>query len=57
MYYVVSGRATITVGSEDQPVGPGSVVYVAKGIVHRFHTIEEDLAILVFFAPGEGSMG
>jgi mannose-6-phosphate isomerase-like protein (cupin superfamily) len=57
VYYVVSGRAMITVGGEDQPVRPGSVVYVAKGVVHRFHTIEEDLAILVFFAPAEGSTG
>jgi mannose-6-phosphate isomerase-like protein (cupin superfamily) len=53
VYHVVRGRATIRVGEEDQPVGPGSVVYVAALVPHRFHTIEEDLEILVFFAPAE----
>jgi len=53
VYHVVRGRATIRVGDEDQPVGPGSVVYVAALVPHRFHTIEEDLEILVFFAPAE----
>ena len=32
-------------------VGPGSVLFVAKDIVHRFHSIEEDLSIFVAFAP------
>src|SRR5215210_3913533 len=44
IYYVVRGRATITVADEDRPVEPGSVIYVAAGVPHRFHTIEEDLA-------------
>jgi mannose-6-phosphate isomerase-like protein (cupin superfamily) len=42
------------VADEDRPVGPGSVVYVAATVPHRFHTIEEDLEILVVFAPAEG---
>ena len=53
VYHVVSGRATIHVDAEDQPVGPGSVVYVAANVPHRFHTIKEDLTVLVFFAPAE----
>lgn len=53
VYYVVSGRAQIYVGGEDQPVGPGSIVFVAAGVEHRFHSIEEDLSVLVFFAPAE----
>jgi mannose-6-phosphate isomerase-like protein (cupin superfamily) len=57
VYHVVSGRATIRVGDEDRPVGPGSVVFVAAGVSHRFHSIEEDLSVLVFFAPAEGSAG
>jgi mannose-6-phosphate isomerase-like protein (cupin superfamily) len=55
VYYVVSGKAMIHVGGEDQPVGPGSIVYVAANVEHRFHTITEDLSILVFFAPAEYS--
>lgn len=55
VYYVVRGRATIRVANEDRPVGPGSVVYVAATVPHKFHTIEEDLEILVIFAPAEGA--
>jgi len=54
IYHVVRGRATIRVAEEDQPVGPGSVIYVAAHVPHRFHTIEEDLEVLVIFAPAEG---
>ena len=50
VYYVVEGRAMIRVGDEDRPVAPGSVVYVAAGVEHRFHDIAEDLTILVFFS-------
>ncbi len=53
VYYVVSGKAQIRVGDEDRPVCSGSIVFVAARVPHRFHTIEEDLTILVFFAPAE----
>ena len=55
VYYVVSGRAKIKVAEEDRAVQAGSVVYVAKNVEHRFHSIEEELTILVFFAPAEYS--
>ncbi len=51
VYYVISGRATIRVGSQDRPVKPGSLVFVAAGVEHHFHDIEEDLRVLVFWAP------
>jgi mannose-6-phosphate isomerase-like protein (cupin superfamily) len=57
IYHVVRGHATIRVADEDQAVGPGSVVYVAAGVPHRFHTIEEELEILVVFAPAERAGG
>jgi mannose-6-phosphate isomerase-like protein (cupin superfamily) len=53
VYHVVRGHATIRVGEEDRAVGPGSVIYVAAHVPHRFHTIEEDLELLVFFAPAQ----
>ena len=56
VYYVVSGRATIRVGAEDRPVTAGSVVFVSAGVDHRFHSIAENLTILVFFAPAEYSL-
>lgn len=55
VYYVVSGKAKITVGEEDLDVSAGSIVYVAKNVEHRFHSIEEELKVLVFFAPAEYS--
>jgi mannose-6-phosphate isomerase-like protein (cupin superfamily) len=55
VYYVVSGKAKILVADENRDVQAGSIVYVAKNIAHRFHSIEEDLTVLVFFAPAEYS--
>lgn len=51
VYYVIGGRGTIRVADEDRPVKPGSLVFVAAGVEHRFHSIEEDLRVLVFWAP------
>jgi quercetin dioxygenase-like cupin family protein len=56
VYYIVSGMAKIKVANEDRVVQAGSVVYVAKNVEHRFHSIEEDLTVLVFFAPAEVSL-
>lgn len=53
VYYVTHGMATIRVADEDQPVVPGSIVYVPANVVHYFHNITEDLTLLVFFAPAE----
>ena len=51
IYYVVAGRGAIVVAGERRPVQPGSIVFVAKEVEHRFVAIAEDLSILVFFAP------
>jgi mannose-6-phosphate isomerase-like protein (cupin superfamily) len=55
VYYVVRGRAQITVADENRAVQAGSVVYVEKNVAHHFHSIEEELTLLVFFAPAEYS--
>ena len=55
VYYVVSGRAQIQVADEDRTVQAGSIVYVAKNVEHHFHSIEEELTVIVFFAPAEYS--
>ena len=55
VYYVVSGKAKIRFGDEDRDVSAGSIVYVAKNAAHKFHSIEEELQVLVFFAPAEHS--
>ncbi len=56
-YYVIRGRGMIHVGGEDRPVAAGSTVFVAAHVDHRFHSITEDLLILVFFAPAEYTLG
>ncbi len=55
LYYIVQGRARIQVGNEDVPVEAGSLVFVVANVEHRFHTISEDITVLVFFAPAEYS--
>jgi mannose-6-phosphate isomerase-like protein (cupin superfamily) len=55
VYYVISGRGSITVANEVQPVEAGSIVFVPAEAEHRFHGIAEELVILVFFAPPESN--
>lgn len=51
VYYVVSGRARLRVADEEVAVGAGSVAFVAAGVEHRFREIEDDLEVIVFWAP------
>ena len=53
VYYVVRGRASMRIGSEEQVVKAGSVIFVAANVEHRFFDISEELEVLVFFAPAE----
>ena len=56
VYYVVSGRASFRAGAEQLNVGPGRLIYVKRNVEHRFFDITEDLTLLVFFAPAEGTL-
>ncbi len=58
IYYVVSGRARMKITRDDQApedrlVGGGTVIFVEAGTEHRFHSIEEELVVLVVFGPAE----
>jgi mannose-6-phosphate isomerase-like protein (cupin superfamily) len=53
IYVVMAGRATFEAGGDRVTVGPGSVLYVPAGEVHRFTDVSEDLATVVIFAPAE----
>jgi mannose-6-phosphate isomerase-like protein (cupin superfamily) len=55
VYYVLSGRGSVRVGEEDHAVGPGALVHVPARVPHHFHSITEDLHLLVLFAPAESS--
>jgi mannose-6-phosphate isomerase-like protein (cupin superfamily) len=53
MYYVVRGRARMQIGSNHAEVRAGSIIFVEAELEHGFYDIEEDLEVLVFFAPAE----
>lgn len=56
VYYVISGRARFSCGDQDLEVGPGTILFVERLVDHRFIDIREELTVLVFFAPAEGSL-
>src|SRR4051794_36064189 len=56
VYYVVSGQAVFRADGQEQAVAPGTVIFVERSVEHRFFDITEDLTVLVFFAPPEGSL-
>jgi mannose-6-phosphate isomerase-like protein (cupin superfamily) len=53
LYYVVRGCGRMQIGNEHAEVRQGSVIFVEAEAEHRFYQIEEELEILVFFAPAE----
>jgi mannose-6-phosphate isomerase-like protein (cupin superfamily) len=55
VYVVLAGRARLHMADQDRPVGPGSVLFVARTVPHRFHDVTERLSVLVFFAPAESA--
>lgn len=56
IYYVIAGKAWFRSAGKEQAVGPGTLLYVERSLEHHFHDITEDLTVLVFFAPPEGSL-
>jgi quercetin dioxygenase-like cupin family protein len=56
VYLVISGRASFRAGGQEQAVVPGSLIFVERTVEHRFVDITENLTVLVFFAPPEGSL-
>lgn len=52
-YVIMCGKGKIMVNGEDRDMQAGSVVFVPAHLEHRFHSIVEDMDILVFFAPAE----
>ena len=58
IYYVLSGRARVKLRDkagkdQDLAIVPGDVIFVPARQEHRFHSITEELSLLVFFAPAE----
>src|SRR5262245_673076 len=53
IYHVIRGAAKIRLGADEQPVRAGDVIFVEAGLEHRFFEIEQELILLVIFAPAE----
>lgn len=53
IYYVLRGRARFRAGDEDLPVQTGDLIFVEAKAGHRFHTVTEEIVLLVAFAPAE----
>jgi cytidylate kinase len=56
VYLVLEGRGRFRMGDEDFAVEPGYLFAVPARVEHGFHAIAEDLLLLVFFAPPEGTV-
>ncbi len=54
-YLVLEGRGRFRMGDEDFAVEPGHLFTVPARVEHGFHAITEDLLLLVFFVPPEGT--
>lgn len=54
VYYVIAGKAVLSVEDEQQLAVPGALLFVPAHAEHKFIEIEEELSLLVFFAPAEG---
>ena len=55
VYVVARGKGQIEVDGESRAVCEGAIIFVPARAAHHFHSIEEEMAILVFFAPAEYS--
>jgi mannose-6-phosphate isomerase-like protein (cupin superfamily) len=56
IYYVFSGAARMKVTAANQPpedreIEAGDVIFVAARDEHRFHSITQELVLLLVFAP------
>ena len=50
IYVISEGRAVLDVEGENFPAKPGTILFVKARKAHHFHSIEEDLKVLVFFS-------
>jgi len=54
LYCVVQGRGVLQVQGEDREVRPGSSMFVPARVEHHFHSIAEELVLLVVFGGAAG---
>lgn len=54
VYVVASGHGQFLNGLDRHPFGPGDLLFVPAGVVHRFEHFSDDLAVWVVFYGPEG---
>jgi mannose-6-phosphate isomerase-like protein (cupin superfamily) len=54
VYVVISGTGWFVNGADRHVFGPGDVLFVPAGVVHRFEDFTDDFATWVFFYGPEG---
>lgn len=57
VYFILEGRARLSVDGQEREVRRGSILYVGASSQHSFVEILEDLKLLVFFASGGPGTG
>jgi mannose-6-phosphate isomerase-like protein (cupin superfamily) len=54
VYVVVQGSGQFRNGDARHPFGPGDLLFVPAGVMHRFEDFTDDLAVWVVFYGPEG---
>src|SRR5262245_16113762 len=54
VYVVVSGSGEFVNGATRERFGPGDLLFVPAGVVHRFEKFSDDLTVWVMFYGPEG---
>lgn len=54
IYVVMTGRGRFVADGVSRDFGPGDMLFVAAGVVHRFEDFSDDLALWVVFWGQDG---
>jgi mannose-6-phosphate isomerase-like protein (cupin superfamily) len=58
VYVVVQGNGMFRNGDTRHPFGPGDLLFVPAGVVHRFEDFTDDFAVwVIFYGPEGGEAG
>src|ERR1700687_4334339 len=53
MFFIVEGTYELTVGDQTSTVGPGTIVFIPRNVVHRFKNVGETMACMLDWSlPG-----
>lgn len=54
IYLVLEGQARVLVDTQEQEVGPGTILFIKATTEHSFFDITSDLTLLAMFGPTTG---